>query len=267
MNITLSLCWLPFYLFPQRASTTQGKSKNTSDNVLEKDTFAYVIIDCICFVLCKRLRTSVQQDLEDFMTVSVSPTAGESQQADDKLAEHSAPFCALHYPQWDQNTRCCNQWALQHIQTDRIMMGITIFEHQTISQLSFTLKQPESESCKLCWKRSCKTSVQMSNWNIFIFLQVSWMLTWCCTSCAVTESWRAFAFAGRDFLIELFMPISNNGKKSYYWRILCTLENIKNCTMNYNPNSRNVGTFINLNKMKTKRLSNHMSQYFIHNRT
>ncbi len=25
--------------------------------------------------------------------------------------------------------------------------------------------------------------------------------------------------------------------------------------------------FLNLNKMKTKRLSNHMSQYFIHNRT
>ncbi len=31
----------------------------------------------------------------------------------------------------------------------------------------------------------------------------------------------------------------------------------------YNPNSGNVGTF----EMKTKRLSNHMSQYFIHNRT
>ncbi len=110
-------------------------------------------------------------------------------------------------------------------------MGITIFEHQTISQLSFTLKQPERESCKLLWKRSCKTSVQMSNWNIFIFLQVSWMLTWCCTSCAVTESWRAFAFAGRDFLTELFMLISSNGKKSYYWHILCTLENIKKCTI------------------------------------
>ncbi len=25
--------------------------------------------------------------------------------------------------------------------------------------------------------------------------------------------------------------------------------------------------FLNLNKMKTKRISNHMSQYFIHNRT
>ncbi len=100
MNITLSLCWLLFYLFPQRASTTQGKSKNTSDNVLEKDTFAYVIIYFICFVLSKSLRASVQQE---FMTISVSPTAGESQQADDKLAEHSAPFCALHYPQWEQN--------------------------------------------------------------------------------------------------------------------------------------------------------------------
>ncbi len=28
-----------------------------------------------------------------------------------------------------------------------------------------------------------------------------------------------------------------------------------------------LGRFLNLNKMKTKRLSNHMSQYFIHNRT
>ncbi len=28
-----------------------------------------------------------------------------------------------------------------------------------------------------------------------------------------------------------------------------------------------MGRFLNLNKMKTKRLSNHMSQYFIHNRT
>ncbi len=28
-----------------------------------------------------------------------------------------------------------------------------------------------------------------------------------------------------------------------------------------------LGCFLNLNKMKTKRLSNHMSQYFIHNRT
>ncbi len=29
----------------------------------------------------------------------------------------------------------------------------------------------------------------------------------------------------------------------------------------------NVGTFLNLNKMKTKNFQNHMSQYFIHNRT
>ncbi len=28
-----------------------------------------------------------------------------------------------------------------------------------------------------------------------------------------------------------------------------------------------LGRFLNLNKMKTKRISNHMSQYFIHNRT
>ncbi len=28
-----------------------------------------------------------------------------------------------------------------------------------------------------------------------------------------------------------------------------------------------LGSFLNLNKMKIKRLSNHMSQYFIHNRT
>ncbi len=28
-----------------------------------------------------------------------------------------------------------------------------------------------------------------------------------------------------------------------------------------------LGRFLNLNKIKTKRLSNHMSQYFIHNRT
>ncbi len=35
----------------------------------------------------------------------------------------------------------------------------------------------------------------------------------------------------------------------------------------YNPNSGNVGTFFHLNKMKTKRLSNHMSQYCIRNRT
>ncbi len=28
-----------------------------------------------------------------------------------------------------------------------------------------------------------------------------------------------------------------------------------------------LGRFLNLNKMKTKRLSNHMSQYFVHNRT
>ncbi len=36
----------------------------------------------------------------------------------------------------------------------------------------------------------------------------------------------------------------------------------------YNLNSGNVGTFfLNLNKMKTKILSNHMSQYFIQNRT
>ncbi len=166
----------------------------------------------------------------------------------------------------ENKTRCCNQWALQHIQTDRIIMGITIFEHQTISQLSFTLKQPERESSKPLWKRSWKISVQISNWNFWIFLQGSWMLTWCCTCCAVTESWRAFA--GRDFLTEFFMLISNNGKKNYYWHILCTLENIPKFTMNYNPNSVNVGKFfLHLNKMKTKRLSNHMSQYFIHNWT
>ncbi len=35
----------------------------------------------------------------------------------------------------------------------------------------------------------------------------------------------------------------------------------------YNPNSGDGGTFfLNLNKMKTKRISNHMSQYFIRNR-
>ncbi len=28
-----------------------------------------------------------------------------------------------------------------------------------------------------------------------------------------------------------------------------------------------LGRFLNFNKMKTKRFSNHMSQYFIHNRT
>ncbi len=28
-----------------------------------------------------------------------------------------------------------------------------------------------------------------------------------------------------------------------------------------------LGRFLNLNKMKTKRVSNHMSQYFIHNTT
>ncbi len=37
----------------------------------------------------------------------------------------------------------------------------------------------------------------------------------------------------------------------------------------YNRNTGNVGKFFifYLNKIKTKRLSNHMSQYFIHNRT
>ncbi len=42
------------------------------------------------------------------------------------------------------------------------------------------------------------------------------------------------------------------------------------CTLKhgiYDPNSRNVGTFLNLNRMKAKRIANHMSQYFIHNRT
>ncbi len=33
----------------------------------------------------------------------------------------------------------------------------------------------------------------------------------------------------------------------------------------YNPNSGNVGMFFNLNERKTKRLSNHMNQYYIHN--
>lgn len=53
-------------------------------------------------------------------------------------------------------------------------------------------------------------------------LQGLWTLSWCCTSCAVMECWRAFVFAGRDFLTELFMPNSNNGKMSYCLHTLCS---------------------------------------------
>ncbi len=35
----------------------------------------------------------------------------------------------------------------------------------------------------------------------------------------------------------------------------------------YNPNSENVGTFFKFEQNETKRISNRMSQYFIHNRT
>lgn len=69
----------------------------------------------------------------------------------------------------------------------------------------------------MVWKRIQAAKPQCKHLTkIFSsYLQGSWTLSWCCTSCAVMESWRAFVFAGRDFLTEFFMLNSNNGKKSY----------------------------------------------------
>ncbi len=57
-------------------------------------------------------------------------------------------------------------------------------------------------------------------------------------------------------------------KLHYHHKILCSNDISKylNVTLD-NLNSGNVGTFFIFYKMKTKRLSNHISQYFIHYRT
>ncbi len=44
-------------------------------------------------------------------------------------------------------------------------------------------------------------------------------------------------------------------EKEILWTLCCRMVYVL-LSVKYNPNSRNVGTFLNLNKMKTKRLSN-----------
>ncbi len=60
----------------------------------------------------------------------------------------------------------------------------------------------------------------------------------------------------------LYMNMANIAVIKY---ILLLLNKTTQTTTNRIPEM--LGHFFNLNKMKTKRLSNHVSQYFIHNRT
>ncbi len=79
------------------------------------------------------------------------------------------------------------------------------------------------------------------------------------TGVLITEN---SALPYREYIIYLYIYI----KRQSLFYIVIIFHNIP--ALIVQPEFRKCwDVFLNLNKMKTKRLSNHMSQYFIHNRT